>query len=205
MVRTSDFQSENAGSIPSDPTYLNNTQMLSIISNNEKRNKKNIQISSVKYSFFFISIISPYIINNVKLLSDYDNDERKIFIKQSYILLTWFYYISSLTSSINSKKKLKIAVLPTKRKIFTLTKAPMAHKTWSKEQYKFQYYKFKISFVSSFKDNNSVTSVNSALLFSLLAKKNISNFETNVFFLKSFSFFFFFKDVNFFNYYKFLV
>ena len=49
---------------------------------------------------------------------------------------------------------------PTNRKIFTLTKAPIAHKNWSKEQYKFQFYKFKISFSVYLKEENNLNIYN---------------------------------------------
>lgn len=42
-------------------------------------------------------------------------------------------------------KSIKFSFLPIKRKSYTLTKAPMAHKTNSKEQFVFKFYKFKAS------------------------------------------------------------
>jgi len=76
----------------------------------------------------------------------------------------------------------------------------MAHKNWSKEQYKFSFYKFKINFKFFLKDDNDLISLNSSLFFVLITKKNFPNFETNIFFLKNVNFLFFFKDFYFFNY-----
>ena len=80
----------------------------------------------------------------------------------------------------------------------------MAHKNWSKEQYKFQYYKFKINFNAQLKDDSSINSLNLAILFIFLTKKNFPQFETNLFFLKNVNFFFNISDKNFYNYNKFI-
>lgn len=152
--------------------------------------------------FSFVSLTSPFIINNLKL-NYLKKSEKKVFVKQSYILLSWFYYISTFEHK-DSKKRLKVCTLPSIKKIFTLTKAPMAHRNWSKEQYQFSHFKFKISFNSSLTTQTTIKSVNEAIFFSLIAKKNLFSFETNVFFLKSFTVFFFFTDKRFFNYYKFI-
>lgn len=132
-----------------------------------------------------------------------NTNDKKIFIKQSYMLMTWFFYISQLSFN-NNKKRMKIAMLPKKKKIFTLTKSPIAHKNWSKEQYTFQYYTFRISFKTNFKTFTGVPSTNAALLFTLLTKKSLPYFETNLLFLKSFNLIFYYKDFIFFNYYFFL-
>lgn len=202
MVRTSDFQSENAGSIPSGPIFMKINTFITKASNINKKNN-NFLLKKTQYGFFFTSIISPFIINNARLLTFNLNqyNEKKILIKQSYILLTWFYYMSILNFKTD-KKKLKIAILPKKTKKFTLTKSPMAHKNWSKEQYIFSYFRFKISFKSFFKIESYLTSLNQISLFLFLTKNNINSFETNIFFLKYFQSILFFKDALFFNYNK---
>lgn len=200
MVRTSDFQSENAGSIPPGPIYMKfkcNVNTASAIA----KNSISQRLKKVHHGFYFTSIISPYIINNTRLLNlNYDKySDKKVLIKQSYILLTWFYYLTVLNPT-TAKKKLKIAVLPKKTKKFTLTKAPIAHKNWSKEQYDFSYFKFKVSFRSLFKSDSCIQSLNQIALFILLTKNSINLFETNLFFLKYFQSILFFKDTSFFNY-----
>lgn len=198
MVRTSDFQFENEGSIPSNPINMlnNNLQKLLLF----KIKKKNY----ATFNFFFISLISPHILTNVRFLFNVNNKEKKLLLKQSYILLTWFYYLNFLKQSTNTKNKIKIFVAPLFKKKFTLTKAPMAHKNWSKEQYKFQFFKFRISFNIFLKDENNLTSLNNALLFIFLIKKTFPQFETNLFFLKNVTFSLFTTDPIYFNYNKFL-
>lgn len=158
----------------------------------------------VFYNFYFISLITPYLTTNLRLITQFSFNEKKALMKQSYILLTWFYYLSFLETPRDLKNKLKIFILPTSRKIFTLTKAPMAHKNWSKEQYKFQFYKFKISFTSFLKNEHTLPSVNSGIFFILLSKKFFPHLETNLFFLKSYKILFFIYDFNYFNYSKFI-
>jgi len=80
----------------------------------------------------------------------------------------------------------------------------MAHKNWSKEQYKFEFYKINIKFKSTLREENEINSVNAATLFTLISKKNFPHFETNLFFLKYYRFLFIFYDNFFFNYYRFI-
>ena len=97
---------------------------------------------------------------------------NKILIKQSYLILAWIDYISknqnlptsnhSLSygnnSTISSKKpylsKNKISVPslfihPTKDYKTTVIKSPMAHKTFSQEQFMIRYYTLSLSFLTS--------------------------------------------------------
>jgi ABC-type phosphate/phosphonate transport system permease subunit len=76
----------------------------------------------------------------------------------------------------------------------------MAHKNWSKEQYKFQYFKFLLKFNFFLSEKNTLNNLNSTLIFLFLTKKTFPNLETNILFLKNIQFFFFFKDKDFFNY-----
>jgi hypothetical protein len=83
----------------------------------------------------------------------------------------------------------------------------MAHKTFSKEQFKILYYFFKISFLSIldishftiFKKLKKNCSILSSYFFFFLIKKNFFNFETNIFFLKNFFFFMKITDLKFFT------
>lgn len=203
MVRTSDFQFENVGSNPSSPIIkkftVNNQYFLYI-------NSKKIIFNSKKiiFNFYFTSLISPFLLNNLRFLTDTRISEKKILLKQSYILLSWFYYLTFLNQKMNTKNNLKFAILPSSKKIFTLTKAPIAHKNWSKEQYKFQFFKFKITFNVFLKENNNLDSSNKSILFALLTKKKFPQFETNLFFLKNINLIYYFYDFNLFNYYYFL-
>jgi len=159
---------------------------------------------TIIFNLSFISLIAPFFSNNLKFLSILPTNEKKIFLKQSYIMLTWFYYLNFIENTKNTSNNLKIFTLPTNRKKFTLTKAPIAHKNWSKEQYKFEYYSFVITLSYQLKAENSINSFNNSILFVLITKKSFPQFETNLLFLKSIRFHFKYKDENYFNYFKFI-
>ena len=116
--------------------------------------------------------------------------------------MTWFNYLTFINIKNNNNNVL-IFVKPIKKKIFTLTKAPIAHKTNSKEQFKFSYYSFTISFKSIFDEIklNEIhkNSMLSNFLFINATKKNITCFETNLLFIKKYNFFSSFKDSIYFN------
>jgi hypothetical protein len=153
-----------------------------------------------KFSFSFISLITPTSFTNFNsLLYPITDNKKKVFLKQSYIILTWFYYLSFLEK--NNKKKIQFITLPLKKKKFTLTKAPMAHKNWSKEQFELKFYYFKYIYVTNFNNENSIIFLNNALHFSLLTKIFFPKFETNLFFLKNFIIFYYFSDNSFYSYF----
>ncbi len=200
MVRTSDFQFENAGSIPANPKIKKKNIFNQIII---KKNINNTIKKKLTFNFFFISLIPPFFNTNLRFIYN-SNYEKKILIKQSYIILTWFYYLNFVNKNLNNKNKIKIQVLPLKEKKFTLTKAPMAHKNWSKEQYSFKYYKYCVFFKNNLIEEKGIENLNSSLYFTILTKKSLPNLETNLFFLKKINFYFFSQDFNYFNYFIFL-
>ena len=113
-----------------------------------------------------------------------------------------------MNNKIKKKKNIKVFVSPSKKKIFTVTKAPIAHKNWSKEQYKFDFYNFKISIKGVFSNKNkknelAIKTVKQSLVAMLITKNNFPRFETNIFFLKNYKSFLSFSDANYFNYYYF--
>lgn len=155
----------------------------------------------------FVSFFSPQNNNNFKLNIVDLKIKKKIFIKQSYVMLTWFYYMSFLKKKnvkVKNDFKLKIKYFPIKKKIFTNTKAPMAHKTRSKEQFVYSYYSFLIAFAAEIKNSSKFDSPDKGLLLVFLTKKNFQIFETNVFFLKFFKFVFSLNISKFLNFYKYL-
>lgn len=93
--------------------------------------------------------------------------------------------------------------MPIKHQIYTLTKAPIAHKTWSREQYKFHFYFIKVSFNKSILVDESLINFNQILFFLLLIKNKLPIFETNLLFLKNLRLLFFVTDETYFNYNKF--
>jgi hypothetical protein len=100
-------------------------------------------------SYTFYSLFSPSTIKNLGLYlnnsvtsnlstnnqANYRN--KKILIKQSYLLLAWLN-VASRRYSDNSKN-CGFVFLPSKVSKFTMTKAPMAHKTFSQEQFGIRY------------------------------------------------------------------
>jgi hypothetical protein len=101
---------------------------------------------------------------------------------------------------LDPNKKVNIPsffIQPVKTTKFTLIKAPMAHKTFSQEQYVFKYYKLTISFKGVQSPDTLCNSVNDSLYYALSLRKSLLLFETNFFFLKKLSFNFTAKDNNF--------
>lgn len=88
--------------------------------------------------------------------------------------------------------------------MYTLTKAPMAHKTNSKEQIVFKFYKFRVSIKSNFLTEYSLKSINQCLLSLLNTRLLFPVFDTNLLFLKNYSIQTLLSDKKFFNYYLFL-
>lgn len=193
MVRTLDFQSKNVGSIPPNPIILLNFKYLN-------------SFNSVKfynyYSFFFISLIPPFFLSNFTNFFATNLKYKKIQLKQSYVLFTWFFHMTSF-EKFNTKTP-KFFILPIKKKTFTQIKAPIAHKNWSKEQFNFKFYLIKLSFKSNFRNFEVPHSVNLGFFFILTIKQHFPVFETNILFLKSYKIIFSLKDKNYFNYFKFL-
>lgn len=160
-----------------------------------------INSKNIKYQFLFVSLISPFTINKLRFSHISNINKKKVFIKQSYMILVWFYYLSFLNRRSSDDYRLNVASLPITKRIFTTTKAPMAHKTRSKEQYQFKFYKFKISFNATLIEKYTfLNSLDSALLAILINKKNLPQLETNLLFLKSLTFLIHTRDVNYFNY-----
>ena len=79
----------------------------------------------------------------------------------------------------------KLFVLPKKVSKFTLTKAPMAHKTFSQEQYSYNRYSLTMSFSKPVP--GPLNSVNSSILFILQNPLSRSFIETNLFFITKLS------------------
>jgi len=113
--------------------------------------------------------------------------QKKLLLKQSYLLLTWFAYLARSSYQTHNSTKLSKPVLsfkPTKKTIFTLTKAPMAHKTFSQEQFVFKFYQVSVRF--SLQAYTDLT-VNQSIYLLLLLRKSIPITETNLLFLKRFT------------------
>jgi hypothetical protein len=148
----------------------------------------------INYSLIFNSLIT---IDTIKFLSLASTNYRKgfkqhkLFIKQSYMLLTWVIY--------NSSKSTNAFILPRKTKKMTIVKSPMAHKTFSQEQLKWEYYKLVIPYVIT--ENKEVSGVNQAMHFILQTRGgSISrdSIGTNLLFLKKSTIRYFFVESEYF-------
>lgn len=157
-----------------------------------KRSKQNIK-NSFRYSFKFASIISPGSLKNMTLLSR-QNSSNRVYIKQSYILLAWMSYIRDskvkiaktpdADSDLGQESHPCFFVFPCRTSKKTYLKAPMAHKTFSQEQFKTKFYSLSISFDNSFYKKSTTPGVNNSLFLALSMRNNNTPFESNLLFLK---------------------
>jgi len=152
------------------------------------RLKKKPTNNFLKYNLKFTSLIAPGAINNLRLMqlgsTSPKTPHNKLVVKQSYLLLTWLTYIKG-SGSMNSKSKTpSFFVQPRKQSKFTHIKAPMAHKTFSQEQFIMRHYVIVISFKSLLSENSSVESINDSLFIALSLRNSIPFFNTNLLFLK---------------------
>ena len=86
--------------------------------------------------------------------------------------------------AVEKSKGPRLAILPSRQVIYTLTKAPMAHKTNSKEQFLLKYYNFKLSADLRLDSAYVPSSVAEGALALQIIENKFPVFETNVLFLK---------------------
>ena len=144
--------------------------------------------NKITYSFLFTSLVAPFFLPETGLYTTPSSFRlpKKVKLKQSYLQLSWFFYMSHLQPKTNKHAhRLRLQIMPCKRKLYTLTKAPMAHKTNSKEQFNFKFYFYKTTFTAQIVDNYRPQTLNETLFFLLLYKTTFPVFETNLFYLKS--------------------
>lgn len=175
----------------------------------------------------FATIYFPGTIKDIRLYfkidssseSFLDMDQRnKILVKQSYMLLVWLYYLVQQFPSTQNRiatnsprdtgyKIPKFFIYPKDNYKITVQKAPMAHKTFSQEQYMIRYYVMSISFSIPLSGNNTVIypirSINGSIYYALSTLNGLPYFSTNLLWLKRYSLTFLVSDPNFFSYSKF--
>jgi hypothetical protein len=186
MVRTLVFHTNNVGSIPASLNIPSNwlfdsTSPLLVQRLNES--------SWSKYSFRFVSLIAPSTSEKSMFTSDNSLTSplpRRILVKRSYLILSWLLYLTYSSPSLRNKSRPRVAILPAKQSTYTLTKAPMAHKTNSKEQFLFKFYNFSFSFVLQAHLEMSSTSILQGAHSAIITKDLFPVFETNLLFLKSY-------------------
>jgi hypothetical protein len=98
-------------------------------------------------------------------------------VKQSYMLLTWITYVSL-------NKGVKSIILPTKKYKSTLTKSPMAHKTFSQEQFQLKFFNYVIFY--NYYNWYSIIGLKNSLNYIYSIDKTFKKdfISTNLFFLK---------------------
>ena len=152
---------------------------------------------------------------------------KRILVKQSYIFLIWIHFLlkqrnvnSSLTDSDgsneptnqnNTRSHTKVLypsffIYPFKNYKTTIIRAPMAHKTYSQEQFMVRFYKLSVSFyIPVFSKNTEpdkpmlLNSVNKSIFFAHFLKRSIPYLGTNMIFLHKYTITFSTVDPTFFN------
>lgn len=191
---------------------------------------------NVFYSFKFYSFYLPSSIKGISLYSrsrDWTSGTRKILIKQSYIMLVWFKYITTLydikihnnfseeNTNFDSSTKLlpSFFIYPPRLYKFTSLKSPMAHKTFSQEQFLCKNYKLSISFKSDFTsciastttdgklplnfESTLLYSLNNSLYFTMFFFCRMPSISTNMFLVQRFTLRFWSWDKTFFSLFTF--
>ena len=129
----------------------------------------------------FTTIYTPGTIKNISILEaplktfekGRSSSAHKILVKQSYMMLTWMTYVHNNSFDLRKiSSRPSLFVQPIKRRRFTIIKAPMAHKTFSQEQYLFQSYRLTVTFKSAQKlDNMKPPTINQSIALMLLSRQ----------------------------------
>ena len=97
-------------------------------------------------------------------------------------------YIQGTYSELNDDQKTPSFFIHKKRQSkVTKLKTPMAHKTYSQEQFTFRSYNLSISFKSQYSsmvNKEVVPNLNSSIFIALNLRQNSPFFNTNLLFLK---------------------
>ena len=126
----------------------------------------------------------------------------RVSAKRSYLIFSWLHYLTFRSSAHETSCKVRITMLPTTQSFYTITKAPMAHKTRSKEQFIFKFYHFAITFKVNpeLVVSSSSTSIESLAYVLILTKQLFPVFETNLLYLKYYRVRYLMCDQSFFTY-----
>lgn len=134
--------------------------------------------------------------------SEFSSTTSRAATKRSYLVFAWLRYLTVGSVNSNTRWKAQIVMLPSRRALYTITKAPMAHKTNSKEQFIFKFYHFSLTFKVSNRLRVAAESRSThALAYNFyLTKKLFPVFETNLLYLKYYRIRYPLKDSVFFTY-----
>lgn len=172
--------------------------------------------TSFKYKLLFASIIPPHYttsLNSFAFTSWADTVKlpNKYYVKQSYLILAWFYHLKTITCKVSkkvisssSKQVIKFIILPSKKSHYTLLKAPMAHKKNSKEQFLFKFYFILASFKGLTEVGKLIPSCDAAVSLLFMIQRLFPVLSTNLLLSKSTNVKFSYSDYVFFSYYSFV-
>lgn len=184
------------------------------------KSSSKLQQSLIKHTLKFASLYTPSTFKDMSLFfrgtSKYNSflknkPNKKILVKQSYVMLIWLSYIAqSHKVSDQGRNDLlgkascpSFFIYPFRNYKTTITKAPMAHKTYSQEQFMVRFYKFSISFHTNLsipgRVNSSIPGVNNSLFFSSFLRQNMPIIGTNMLILHKYTTFFYSLDKDFFS------
>ena len=217
MVRTLGFHPKNVGSNPAS--------LIQLFFNRSIKIRKRAPLKSGKSSRFFTqnilkfgSLFSPsafkdislFFRNNLKynsLLSG--KPQKRILVKQSYIFLIWIRYLMDRGVSTPAEGNSLVGkvtypsffVHPFRNYKTTITRAPMAHKTYSQEQFMVRFYKFSISFYTKISDRTCVIdSLNKSAFLIHFLKSQKPYISTNMLFLHKYTIIFYSRDIKYFTF-----
>ena len=190
-----------------------------------KCHNNNDGASILKHTLRFGSLFSPSALKDISLFfrntKKYNSillgkPNKRILVKQSYIFLIWVKFLVSKNASDPSIKGLipSFFIYPFRNYKTTITKAPMAHKTYSQEQFMVRFYNFSISFsiplnVHHLKKRKNtkgvdmtvvaINDINKSIFISHFLRRNIPFIGTNMLFLHRYNVTFYSADDNFFT------
>lgn len=227
-----------------------NINQIAKIKNLETLNTHDIKIQhTLKFATLYtpstIKDISLFYRKNLEYNSRFINKpNKKILIKQSYILMMWLNYImdkvnkkdsgihlktQDQNSQFNSEnidinntadvnadetdsnlnnvniKKPSFFIYPFRNYKTTIVKAPMAHRSYSQEQFMIRFYMLSITFYTKLsieKNGLNNFNINKSFYFANILKVNTPYTGTNMLFLQKYCIFFDSMDINFFSFYR---
>jgi hypothetical protein len=182
-----------------------------------------VKFFNIKHTIKFSSLYLPGSIKDIRLYFRSNtgpnayldmNYKKKILVKQSYILLVWMHYLTRSIIIDNLDQHTPVSgcaipslfVYPTRNYKTTIQKAPMAHKTFSQEQFMIRFYYLSITFTplrhieTDFYFTNGV---NESLYYFLWLIRSVPAFSTNMFWLHHYVILFQSKDFKYFSFYHF--
>jgi hypothetical protein len=190
------------------------------LSQNVKQRKRIKNKLLTQHTLKFKTLYYPGSVKNIRLMlrvglganNVLDNHyKEKILVKQSYVILIWLNYLTQRFLLVNCRTP-GFFIYPTKNYKTTIMKAPMAHKTFSQEQYMLRYYTLSISFYvpldSDLLTNSNLnicllSNVNASLYYLLFLVRSIPCISTNMLFLKRYTITIYSSDEKYFSFSEF--